>query len=104
MGSWTIFESFNPLSGNLYLDVVDSSGKSPTHENSETKPLESFHDFREAHAFLDGYIKALEHSPEKPIREVFCGEHEHPGCDVGPCALGVTPGYRCAYRDRDKLR
>jgi hypothetical protein len=70
----------------------------------ESKLLESFHDFRETHAFLDGYIKAIEHNPKKAIREVFCGEHEHPGCDVGPCALGVTPDYRCAYRDRDKAR
>ena len=98
MESWTIFESFDPSSGRLYIDVVASSGKRAAHEGLESKLLESFLNFHEAHAFLDGYCKAIACGHEKPIREVICGEHEHPGCDIGPCSLGVTPSYRCAYR------
>jgi hypothetical protein len=102
MGSWTIYESFDPKSGRLFLDVVDSSAKPPSHNRLKTGVLERFRDFREAHVFLDGYIKALQLGRARSVLEVFCGEHEHPGCDVGPCKLGVTPDYRCSYRDRDK--
>lgn len=104
MASWKIFESFDPASGGVYLDIVDSSARPPEHGKLEARVLETFDDFPEAHGFLDGYIAALKRGRERPIREVFCGKHAHPGCDVGPCPLGATSDDRCAYRDRDKSR
>ncbi len=102
MPSWTLFESFDPVSGRLFLDVVDASAPPPARPGLATSPLETFRDFPEARAFVDGYVRALDRGHEKPVREVFCGEHQHPGCDVGNCKLGVTREYRCEYRDRPK--
>lgn len=100
MDLWTIYESFDPVTGDLFLDVVDASARVPLRAGLIPGVLERFPDFREAHAFLEGYVRAMKEGREAFIREVHCGRHQCPGCDIGPCRLGVTPDYRCAYRDR----
>lgn len=100
MPAWTIYESYDPATGALFLDVVDESARPPVHGGLRRLELERFRDFRQAHRFLDGYIDALSCGRERFVRAVHCGSHRRPGCDAGPCPLGATPAYRCAHRDR----
>ncbi len=100
MDSWRVFESFDPNSKDVFLDVVHVSTAGPSHSNLQSKFLAGFQTFRETHSFLERYAEVLSAGREKSILEVCCGRYQYPGCDVGPCFLGVTPNYRCAYRDR----
>jgi hypothetical protein len=100
MDSWRIFESFEPESKSVFLDVVHCSATSPARPRLKTKALTEFENFRECHAFLSTYTPILKRGEENPILQVCCGKYQKPGCDVGPCFLGVTRDYRCEYRDR----
>ncbi len=102
MDLWKIFESFDPDSKDVFLDVVHASAVGPAHSNLQSKVLTGFQTFRETHSFLERYTKVLSMGTENPILEICCGQYQHTGCDVGPCFLGVTLSYRCAYRDRFK--
>ena len=97
---WAFYESYDPATHILYLDLVSEPTVAPSHSGLiEPKFLEKFLEIDDARRFADGYLKALAYAEGRVISSVQCGQHRMASCDGSekPCYLRLD-AYHCKVR------
>jgi len=98
---WALYESYDPGTAILYLDLVAPPAVAPAHPGLKApKVLGTFAEADDARKFTDGYLKSLAYKQDKVVSEVRCGKHRLGGCDGPgkPCFLGLD-SYHCKVRE-----